>query len=259
MREAIIRCDATAEDKDPSEMRLSALKAELDARGVAWRGVCFEKEQLVAALKVGRNAKSPSGVSEAVVVNGVADAAHGVAQVVEQPSITFEDAYSAALESALKMKVKDLRTELARRQVKWADLFEKQELAARLADALARAALFSKSGALIAGCACELTEEELGVEMQDDRTPLIVDVFAAWCGPCKLLAPQLEALAAELGDRARVAKLDSDAHPVISTKLRVAGLPTVIFYKGGQEVHRLEGVPPAAGGLRNLARLHLGV
>jgi thiol-disulfide isomerase/thioredoxin len=57
--------------------------------------------------------------------------------------------------------------------------------------------------------------------MVDERTPLLLDVFATWCGPCKLIAPQLEALAAKAGDRCRFAKLDSDAEPQISSELNV--------------------------------------
>eukprot|EP00966_Prymnesium_polylepis_P307591 7108909-Prymnesium_polylepis.1 len=159
----------------------------------------------------------------------------------------------------MAMKVKQLRTRLAERQLGWADLFEKEELAARLAAAVARAALFSRSGALVPGVAREVTADELRLEIPDDRTPLVVDVFATWCGPCKLMAPELEELAAVKGERLRVAKLDSDAHSQLSSELGVQGLPTVIFYAGGREVHRLEGMPPGKGALAELARQYLGV
>uniref|UniRef100_A0A7S0IW23 Thioredoxin n=1 Tax=Calcidiscus leptoporus TaxID=127549 RepID=A0A7S0IW23_9EUKA len=100
-------------------------------------------------------------------------------------------------------------------------------------------------------------------EMQDGSTPLVLDVFATWCGPCKLLAPQLDQLAAELGTACRFAKLDSDAEPQLSTELRVQGLPTLVFFQGGgaqlAEAHRVEGVPGNAAALRQLVQRHLGV
>ena len=72
-------------------------------------------------------------------------------------------------------------------------------------------------------------------------------------------APELEELAAAKGERLRVAKLDSDEHQQLSSELGVQGLPTVIFYAGGREVHRLEGMPPGKGALAELARQYLGV
>ena len=69
------------------------------------------------------------------------------------------------------------------------------------------------------------------------------DVYATWCGPCKLMAPFLEEAASELGDKVRVAKMDSDENPEWSGKLRVQGLPTVIVFDGetGKELERVEG------------------
>ena len=61
------------------------------------------------------------------------------------------------------------------------------------------------------------------------------------------------------GERLRVAKIDSDEYPELSTELRVSGLPTIIFISGAKEVHRLEGVPGNAAALEGLVRQHLGV
>ena len=262
----------------PEGMRLKALKAELDERNVAWRGTCFEKDELVARLIEARanpptvatevaaeavdgaDATAQSADSAAMGVDVTADAPGSAGPASsEDESAAYDEAYAPAFEDAMKMKTKQLRTRLAERQLGWADLFEKEELAARLAAAVARSALFSRSGVLVPGRASEVTAEQLRVEMDDDRTPLIVDIYATWCGPCKLLAPQLDALAASLGETLRVAKLDSDAHPELSTELRVAGLPTVLFYRGGREVHRLEGMPPGNDAIMELAREHLGV
>jgi thioredoxin 1 len=143
--------------------------------------------------------------------------------------------------------------------VGWADLFEKEELAARLAGLVAQSALFSRSGALTPGQVGAVTDEQLRVEMADERTPLIVDVFATWCGPCKLIAPMLSSLAGKFGPKLRVAKMDSDAHAELSSELRVSGLPTLLFLREGKEVHRIEGVPGNAAALEALACQYLGL
>lgn len=163
------------------------------------------------------------------------------------------------MEDSLKLKVKELRTELAARNVGWADLYEKEELAARLAELVAQSSLFSHSGALTPGQVSVVTDEQLRVEMTDERTPLLVDVFATWCGPCKLISPMLEKLAGKFGSKVRMAKLDSDAYAQLSTELKVAGLPTLIFMKNGEEVHRLEGVPGNAAALEQMACQQFGL
>ena len=96
-------------------------------------------------------------------------------------------------------------------------------------------------------------------ELADARTPMILDVYATWCGPCKMIAPMLESIAAKAGDRLRIAKMDSDEEQELSTELKVAGLPTLIFVKGGEEVHRLEGVPGSEAALAGLVSQYLGV
>ena len=74
-----------------------------------------------------------------------------------------------------------------------------------------------------------------------------------------MLAPWLEDIARKVGNRCRVAKLDSDEHPELSTELNVNGLPTILFLQGGKEVYRLEGVPPDAAALEQLASQYLGI
>jgi len=170
-----------------------------------------------------------------------------------------EAAYAAALAEAMQMKVKELRGALAARNVGWADCLEKQELAARLAGLVAASAGFSASGGLSPGQVGEVTAEQLRQEMADGRSPLLVDVYATWCGPCKLIAPMLSRIAQRLGCEARVCKLDSDAEPDLSSELRVAGLPTLLFFAEGREVHRLEGVPGNEDALAAIVREHLGV
>jgi len=71
----------------------------------------------------------------------------------------------------------------------------------------------------------------------------MVDFWAAWCGPCRMIAPFVEELASEYSDRALVAKMDTDANPMTPTKFGIMGIPTLIFFKGGKEVDRMVGVP----------------
>ena len=73
----------------------------------------------------------------------------------------------------------------------------------------------------------------------------MVDFWATWCGPCKMLAPVIDSIAGKYGDKAVIAKVDVDANPGLAAKYGVMSIPTVIFFKDGKEIDRKVGVQPA--------------
>jgi thioredoxin len=72
--------------------------------------------------------------------------------------------------------------------------------------------------------------------------PVLLDVWAPWCVPCRGLEPVVAELASELAGRVRVARLDMDRSPLTAARLRIQGVPTLIVFKGGHEVTRMVGV-----------------
>jgi len=149
----------------------------------------------------------------------------------------------AVISELRQKKVRELRTMCAQNNIKWATFIEKEELVRALVDYKEKASEFSSSGALTPGKVTMINDDILGKEVSGGAaTPLLLDVYATWCGPCKMMVPQLDEAAAELGDKVRVAKIDSDEYPEWAGRLQVKGLPTLIVFDGnGKEVERVEG------------------
>jgi thioredoxin len=225
-----------------ASLRVSEIKKELNERNVNYAD-CFDKESLIVKLE---NARA-GGVQPATTV-GVADesttssTAKTATNSQEPLSSRSKPSSSNLLQELGQKSVKELRQELASRNLGWASFLEKKELIQAVFDAMQADADFSATGLMTPGQVCDLSQEELRLEISSDKpTPLLVDVYATWCGPCQLMTKQLQEAASELGSSVRVAKLDSDQNQKLAAELKVQGLPTLILFENGEEVKRMEG------------------
>jgi thioredoxin 2 len=97
-----------------------------------------------------------------------------------------------------------------------------------------------------------VTDATFAAEVERSPLPVLLDLWAPWCGPCRMIAPVIDELASELAGRVRFAKLNIDESPATPARFKVGSIPTLLVMKGGREVDRLVGVHPKAEIARRL-------
>jgi len=90
----------------------------------------------------------------------------------------------------------------------------------------------------------EITEKDFEGKVLKSSTLVIVDLWADWCYPCKLIEPYLAEIGEKYGDDVKIYRLNVDDNPVLTAKLRVVSIPAVLFFKNGKEVERILGAVP---------------
>jgi thioredoxin 1 len=101
----------------------------------------------------------------------------------------------------------------------------------------------------------EFTDDNWKSEVLDSSIPVVIDFWAPWCGPCRMLAPTIETLAREYDGRVKVGKMNTDENQDTPGSLRISAIPTVLVFEGGKEVDRLVGVNPETKFKASLAKL----
>jgi thioredoxin 2 len=101
----------------------------------------------------------------------------------------------------------------------------------------------------------QVTDGTFAEQVERSSTPVLLDLWADWCGPCHRLAPTIDQLSRELEGRVKVAKLNIDENPMTANRFGVQSIPTLLVLKGGAEVDRLVGVQPKQEIVRRLEKV----
>jgi len=105
----------------------------------------------------------------------------------------------------------------------------------------------------MAGNTVDVTDDTFKADVIDSGKTVLVDFWAAWCGPCKMVAPVLDEIAGENKDKLTIAKLDIDANPATARDYQVMSIPTMILFKDGKPVKQIVGAKPKAALLYDLS------
>lgn len=104
----------------------------------------------------------------------------------------------------------------------------------------------------------EITDANFSKEVLESNVPMLVDFWAVWCGPCKIIAPVVEELAAEYQGKLKVGKLDVDNNPETSVKFGIRSIPTLMIFKKGKVMEQIIGAMPKRNLLDKL-QPHMGL
>jgi thioredoxin 2 len=100
-----------------------------------------------------------------------------------------------------------------------------------------------------------VTDATFSAEVERSPLPVVLDMWAPWCGPCRMITPMIEELATEMAGRLRFAKLNVDENPATATRYNVTSIPTILVLKGGREVDRIVGVQPKSAMTRRFEKV----
>lgn len=90
----------------------------------------------------------------------------------------------------------------------------------------------------------EITDANFAEEVEKSDVPVLIDFWAVWCGPCRMIAPIVEELAGEYQGKAKIGKVDVDNNPMIAGKFGIRSIPTLLIFKSGQVVDQIVGAVP---------------
>jgi thioredoxin 1 len=103
------------------------------------------------------------------------------------------------------------------------------------------------------GATKKVTDADFESEVLKSEKPVIVDYWAEWCGPCRMIAPVLEEIASEYGDKIDVVKLNVDENPGVAQRYQILAIPTLNVFQNGEVVKQIKGAKPKAALLKDLA------
>lgn len=241
---------STTEQPSLVDMKMSEIKAELIRMNVSFAD-CFDRESMEKRLLEARAAivtTVHTTTSSAEIVNEPLSPSSSSSSVDIKAETATKDIAEFDRASTLielrQLSVRELKVKLSELKVRWGTMIEKEEMVQALCNTMEeryiRSKNFSRSGILIPGSVTDVDENTLMMELgwsdvnQSDgepnvassatsvaaHTPILLDVYATWCGPCQFMAPLLSKAAEELGPNVRVVKLDSDKYPRISGALK---------------------------------------
>lgn len=102
-----------------------------------------------------------------------------------------------------------------------------------------------------------VTDSSFKTDVLESTAPVLVDFWAVWCGPCRAIAPHLEALAGELGEKVRIVKVNVDENQQIAMNYQIRSIPTLLMFKGGKVVDQMVGNPGSKAKLAEFINRHV--